>query len=136
MKKILMSLMAVTVMALAATMTSCKQEVESQIFDLSFDGEAVESGDRMIYQNTYEPIFIEEIDKVAKQAAPDSRTFMVNTGEDQAKADVKKAFDAAAEKAQAKAGKPSTLKGLKVILMYSNVTTAKTPVEFATYTFE
>ena len=61
---------------------------------------------------------------------------MVNTSEDQAKADVKKAFDAAAEKAQAKAGKPSTLKGLKVILMYSNVTKTKTPVEFATYTFE
>ena len=57
-----MSLMAVAVIALAATMTSCKQEVESQIFDLSFDGEAVESGDRMIYQNTYEPIFIEEIE--------------------------------------------------------------------------
>lgn len=136
MKKIFMSLMAIAVMVLAASLTSCKEEVESQIFDLTFDGEAVQQGDRMIYQNTYEPIFIEEIDKVAKQAAPDSRTFMVNTSEDKAKADVKKAFDAAAEKAQAKAGKPSTLKGLKVILKYSTVKTAQNPAEFATYTFK
>ena len=131
-----MSLMAVAVMALAAGLTSCNEQVESQIFDLTFDGEAVQQGDRMNYQVNYEPIFIEEIGKVAALAAPDAKTFMVSTTENKAKADVQKALDAAAEKAQAKAGTPSSLKGLKVILMYSTVKTAQNPAEFATYTFK
>lgn len=136
MKKIFMSLMAIAVMVLAASLTSCKEEVESQIFDLTFDGEAVQQGDRMNYQVNYEPIFVEEIGKVAALAAPDARTFMVTTTENKAKTEVQKAFDAAAEKAQAKAGTPSSLKGLKVILMYSTVKTAQNPAEFATYTFK
>ena len=45
MKKFAIRLLAVCVMALAAGLTSCKEEIETQIFDLSFDGTAVEQGD-------------------------------------------------------------------------------------------
>jgi uncharacterized lipoprotein YehR (DUF1307 family) len=136
MKKFAIRLLAVCVMALAAGLTSCKEEIETQIFDLSFDGTAVEQGDIMNYQANYEPIFILEIAKVAPQPGEDTRTFMVNTTENKAKTDVKKAFDDAAAKAQAKAGTPSSLKGLKVILKYSTATkNAQNPVEFATFTF-
>ena len=41
--------------------TACNETVESQIFDLGYDASALESGDAMLYQLTYEQLFIDEI---------------------------------------------------------------------------
>ena len=134
-KNIFISLATVCLLALTLCFTSCNESVESQIFDLSFDDSAVEQGEIMIYQLTYEPIFIEELGKVAAPVTVGSRTFMVNTTEKKAKADVKAAFDTAAKKAQDKAGEPSSIKGMKVILQYSNGSHPQ-PVDFTDYTFK
>lgn len=137
MKKIFVNLTAVCLMIFGVGMTSCTntETLESQIFDLTYDDSNVEQGEITIYQLNYEPIFIQEISKVAKPTIEGGKTFMVNASEKKAKDDVKAAFDAAAKQAQSKAGDPSSIKGLKVVLKYSTASNQK-QVDFVNYTFK
>lgn len=129
-----MSLLAVALIALAAGLTSCNK-VESQIFDLSYDAGDLGDGTAMAYELTYKPIFIAEIAKVAPPVSESGTTFMLNSTEKKAKADVKAAFEKASELAQKDAGEGSMYKGLKVILQYSNGSNLN-KVDFLEYTFK
>jgi len=133
MKKIFMSMMAVAMIAIAAGMSSCSEKVESQIFDLGYVVGNLGSGTATAFELYYKPIFIDEISKVAPEVA--DCTFMLNSSEKKAKADVKVAFDAAVAKAQEQAGQKSIIEGVKVHLKYSNATNHN-PVDFLEYTFK
>ena len=134
MKKIFFVLVAFVAMF---AFTSCNNDtVEGQIFDLSYDKGDLGDGDAMLYETTYAPIFMEEIGKVAKPTTESGRTFMVNATEKKAKADVKAAFDKAADEAQKLTDKSEfKLTGLKVILEHSTASN-QNKKEFATYTFK
>ena len=135
MKKIVFAIVACVALL---GFTACNNDpVESQIFDLSFDGSKVEEGEIMAYQLTIEPIFIEAINKVAPQASPTSKTFMVNSTEKKAKADVEAAFRSAAAQAQ-KVSDDATIRatGIKTILKHSNSKNPSSPKVFIEYTFK
>ena len=134
MKKIFFVLVAFVAMF---AFTSCNNgTVESQIFDLSYVKGDLGDGDALLYETTYAPIFMEEIGKVARPTTESGRTFMVNATEKKAKADVKAAFDKAADEAQKLADERDVkLTGLKVILEHSTASN-QNKKEFATYTFK
>lgn len=134
MKKILFALMACVAMF---GFTACNETVESQIFDLGYDASALESGDAMLYQLTYEQLFIDEISKVAKPVTESGKTFMINSTETKAKAEVKAAFETASIAAQALNDKADIkLKGLKVTLKHSNSKNSGNPADFCEYVFK
>jgi len=134
MKKILFALMACVAMF---AFTACNETVESQIFDLGYDASALESGDAMLYQLTYEQLFINELSKVAKPVTEGGKTFMINSTETKAKAEMKAAFEAASIAAQTLNDKAAIkLTGLKVTLKHSNSKNPQNPSEFCEYTFK
>ena len=131
MKKILLALFACVAML---GFNSCSESVESQIFDLTYDVSAVEQGEIMIYQQTYQQIFAAEIAKVAKPATETGYTYMINSSEKNAKATVENAFNKAIAEVE-KLYVAGSLKGLKVIVNYSNASNQKA-VAWLTYTFK
>jgi len=134
MKKILFALMACVAMF---AFTACNETVESQIFDLGYDASALESGDAMLYQLTYEQLFINELSKVAKPVTEGGKTFMINSTETKAKAEMKAAFETASIAAQALNDKAAIkLTGLKVTLKHSNSKNPQNPSEFCEYIFK
>lgn len=134
MKKILFALMACVAMF---GFTACNETVESQIFDLGYDASALESGDAVLYQLTYEQLFIDEISKVAKPVTESGKTFMINSTETKAKAEVKAAFEAASIAAQKlNDASPVKLTGLKVTLKHSNSKNSGNPADFCEYIFK
>lgn len=117
--------------------TACNETVESQIFDLGYDASALESGDAMLYQLTYEQLFIDEISKVAKPVTESGKTFMINSTETKAKTSMKAAFEAASIAAQALNDKAAIkLTGLKVTLKHSNSKNPGNPADFCEYVFK
>lgn len=134
MKKILFALMACVAMF---GFTACNETVESQIFDLGYDASKLESGDAMVYQQIYEPLFINELSKVAKPVTEGGKTFMINSTETKAKAEMKAAFEAASISAQTLNDKADIkLTGLKVTLKHSNSKNPQNPSEFCEYIFK
>ena len=134
MKKILFALIACVAMF---GFTACNEPVESQIFDLGYDASKVESGDTMLYQLTYEQLFITELSKVVQPASEGSKTFILNSTETKAKAEMKAAFNVASAAAQALNDKADVkLTGLKVTLKHSNSKNPQNPSDFCEYVFK
>ena len=134
MKKILFALIACVAMF---GFTACNETVESQIFDLGYDASKLESGDAMLYQVTYEQLFIDELSKVTKPVTESGKTFMINSTETKAKAEMKVAFDAASVAAQKlNDASPVKLTGLKVTLKHSNSKNSGNPSDFCEYVFK
>lgn len=131
MKKILFAMMAC--MALFA-FTAC-EKTDSQIFDLDYDEASGDQGEKMAYELNYKGIFIQELGSVSTPVTSSETTFKIDGKKKSAQKTMKKAFQTAGEKAQAKAGDNSIMKGFKVLLKY-NVAGDKNQEIIDSFTFK
>lgn len=131
MKKILFAMMAC--MALFA-FTAC-EKTDSQIFDLDYDEASGDQGEKMAYELNYKGIFIQELGSVSTPVTSSETTFKIDGKKKSAQKKMKAAFQTAGEKAQAKAGDNSIMKGFKVLLKY-NVAGDKNQEIIDSFTFK
>lgn len=132
MKKILFAMMACVAMF---AFSSCEKS-ESQIFDLTYDETSGDQGEKMAYELEYKGIFIEELSKVATPVTEAQTTFKIDDKASTAQKTMKAAFQTAGEKAQAKAGDNSIMKGFKVLLKYNEAGEEKKQEIIDSFTFK
>ena len=132
MKKILFAMMACV--ALFA-FTAC-EKTNSQIFDLAYDETTGDQAEKTAYELEYKGIFIEELGKVSTIVTESQTTFKIDGKKTSAQKTMKAAFQTAGEKAQAKAGDNSIMKGFKVLLKYNEAGEEKNQEIIDSFTFK
>ena len=132
MKKILFAMMACV--ALFA-FTAC-EKTDSQIFDLDYDEASGDQAEKTAYEINYKGIFIQELGSVSTIVTEAQTTFKIDGKKKSAQKKMKAAFQTAGEKAQAKAGDNSIMKGFKVLLKYNEGGDSKNQEIIDSFTFK